>query len=326
MVTEFIGPFPWETISRKLYGRRPRLGAIAFVGRDGPDLLRHFRHGDVLVVNASKEAVASHATSPDALAELIAKGIEVKSSPTLHAKVLVGEGIAIVGSANASRNSTESLEAVIVTDDKAAIVRARDFVAGIAADANPIDDDLLTELRRVWEENRRAPVPGVTGRSAEAGLLLRWPVPVLLCPVEDDDLTDDEREAMTADVEQTPQFPLFGYQLGDDQDGYDQATVLLRYDPTTKWIYEPVVVFGSVAPIPGRDDGAYQLVRHKRRQQGRSATRLITRLGGALGTQLQSAVADAVDGDVELPRELAVELLQGIWQLDIDEQVGERRD
>lgn len=323
MATEFLGPHPWGTIAKKLYRQRPRLCAVAFIGQLGPELLRHLTVGDLLVVNASREAVASHATSPDALAALIDAGVDVRSSPKLHAKVLVGATMAVVGSANASRNSTESLEAVVFSQDKAVIRAARSFVEKVARDANPVDDELLIELRRVWEENRHAPVPGVTGRSAEAGLLNRWPVPVLLCPVEDDDLTADERRTMTADVEQqTPEYPIFGYQLDDDaEDGYEEGTVLLRYDRESARVYEPAVVYGSyVSPIPGRASGAYQLIRHKRGQRGRAATPLLKRIGPPYDRRLQSAMADTDDGDVELPRDLAERLLTDIWGIDINEQ------
>lgn len=322
---EFLGPYPWETIAKKLYRQRPRLCAIAFIGQRGPELLRHLTDGDLLVVNASKESVASHATSPDALAALIDAGVDVRSSPKLHAKVLVGATIAIVGSANASANSTESLEAVVISQDKDLVKAAREFVEKVAEDANPVDDELLAELRRIWEENRHAPVPGVTGRSAEAGLLNRWPVPVVLCPVEDDDLTDDERRTMTAEVEQhTPEYPIFGYQLNDDEGGYEIGTVLLRYDQERAWIYEPAVVYGSyVTPIPGRDGGAYQLVRHKRGQRGRAVTSLLKRLGSSHDRRMQSAIADTDDGDVELPHDLAEVLLNGIWRIDVNNQLLE---
>lgn len=323
MTTEFLGPYPWATIARKMYRQRPRRCAIAFIGQQASELLRHLTEGDLLVVNASKEAVASHATSPDALAALIDRGVVVKSSPKLHAKVLVGASIAIVGSTNASTNSTESLEAVVISHDKDLIQAARDFVERVAEDANPVDDELLTELRRVWDENRNGPIPGVTGRSAEAGLLNRWPAPVVLCPVEDDDLTAEERRTMTAEIEQqTPEYPIFGYQLSDDdEDGYGEGTVLLRYDRERAWLYEPAVVYGSyVTPIPGRTTGAYQLIRHKRGQRGRAATTLLKRIGPPHDRQLKSAMIDAADGDVELPHSLAEILLNDVWRIDVNDQ------
>lgn len=327
MTTEFLGPYPWATIARKMYGQRPRRCAIAFIGQQAPELLRHLTDGDLLVVNASKEAVASHATSPDALAALIDAGVEVKSSPKLHAKVLVGASIAIVGSANASKNSTESQEAVIISHDDEVVRAAQNFVEKVAKDANPVDDQLLTELRRVWLENRRSPIPGVTGRSAETGLLSHWPTRVVLCPVEDDDLTDDEREAMTAAIEhQTPKYPIFGYQLDDnDDEGYGEGTVLLRYDQEQAWFYEPAVVYGSYeTPIPGRTTGAYQLIRHKRGQQGRALDPLLRRIGPQHAKELKAAIVATGRGDATLPHHLAKAILNDIWRIDIDD-TGQRK-
>ncbi len=316
MTTQFIGPHPWPVISRKLYARGPRVAAIAFLGADGPDLLRHLRDGDTLVVNASKEAVASHSTSPHAIETLIGRGVEVLSSPKLHAKVMVTAEIAVIGSANASGNSAQSLEAVVVTDDPTMVEDARDFVIDVAANANTIDDELLAELHQVWIDHPRAPVPGVNGGSAEWGLLPDRVAGVWLVPVIEDDLEDSEREAMAGEVEQTPEYPIFGFQLGDDSDGYEVGSVLLRYEDG--YIHEPTVVFGDVrSPIPGRADGAYQLLRYKHRQRGRRTTRVASDLSADVADEFDGAIA--ADDDVVLSDELAEQVLR-VWGLVVRER------
>ncbi|BCK56671.1 hypothetical protein NWFMUON74_44430 [Nocardia wallacei] len=55
MGTEFVGSTPWKRISATLTTAGPRAAAIAYLGIDGPRLLRGLRRGDLLVVNASKK-------------------------------------------------------------------------------------------------------------------------------------------------------------------------------------------------------------------------------------------------------------------------------
>ena len=61
--------------------------------------------GDVLVCDASQAAIAGGQTSAAALKLLAKKKVLLYSLPGLHAKVVVADDIAFVGSGNASRNS-----------------------------------------------------------------------------------------------------------------------------------------------------------------------------------------------------------------------------
>lgn len=116
MTTKVHGFHPWDEISllSKLPG--PRHAAIAFVGVNAPEMLS-LETGDVLVCNASRSAIESGATNPYVLREFVDRGVEVYSCSSLHAKVLAVRGYAIVGSANASRHSDLSLEAVVSSDE-----------------------------------------------------------------------------------------------------------------------------------------------------------------------------------------------------------------
>lgn len=67
-------------------------------------------------------------SGPAALAHYLGAGVRVLSSPNLHAKVIVTDRRAVIGSANASHNSTVADEAVIITDDPDLIAAARTFI------------------------------------------------------------------------------------------------------------------------------------------------------------------------------------------------------
>ncbi|WP_280474563.1 hypothetical protein [Nocardia asiatica] len=186
-----------ETHQRRTGHHRPRAAAIAYLGIDGPRLLRELRRGDLLVVNASKEAVASHATSPAAIATLMAPGVTGKTSARLHAKVAAIADHAVIGSVNAPAHSQASDEAVVITDVKSLVREARNHIDAIAVDATVITKEYVQYLQQVWDQApRAAPVPGVNAVSAETELLPRRIAAVILVPTEYDDLNTSERAAI----------------------------------------------------------------------------------------------------------------------------------
>ncbi|MGH8920946.1 MAG: phospholipase D family protein, partial [Actinomycetes bacterium] len=174
MGTTFHAPSPWPHITRAIRTRGARHAAIGYLGQDAPDLLP-LRAGDVLVVNASRAAVKAHATSPAALAHYLNKGVRVLSCPTLHAKVIVTARRAVIGSANASENSTLSGDAVVITDDPDIIASVRRFIDGLD-EITEVDQVFLDDATREWEIGRAVPLPGVTGRIRPEADFLPAPV------------------------------------------------------------------------------------------------------------------------------------------------------
>jgi hypothetical protein len=136
---------PWPAITSAVNGANGRVRvAIAYFGTDSHDLLP-LKAGDTLVCDASERAVKNGSTNPTALKEFVYQGVDVWSYEGLHAKVVVLPRRAFVGSANASRNSSERLfEAVIETTDTDEIRDLRAFVNNLCV--KPID---LTELERL---------------------------------------------------------------------------------------------------------------------------------------------------------------------------------
>lgn len=162
MGTTFHGPNPWPHITRAIRTRGPRHAAIAYLGQDSPELLP-LRAGDVLVVNASKAAVRAHATSPIALAHYLGKGVRVLSSPSLHANAITTNRRAVIGSANATINSTYSDDAVIITDDPTIITSVRTFIDSLD-DLTQVDHAFIDNATAEWAIGRAVPIPGITGR------------------------------------------------------------------------------------------------------------------------------------------------------------------
>jgi hypothetical protein len=90
--------------------------------------------------------------------------VNVHSLSALHAKVVVVDGkmpVAVVGSANASANSRDTLfEAALVTDDEEAIEDARAQVtAWILAAGDPLDETWVERADIIYREPRLLPKP-----------------------------------------------------------------------------------------------------------------------------------------------------------------------
>lgn len=165
MVTKVHGFHPWDEISllSKLSG--PRHAAIAFVGAKAPEML-NLEIGDVLVCNAGRSAIESGATNPFALREFIDRGVEVYSCSSLHAKVLAVRGYAIVGSANASKHSDQSLEAVVSSDEPEFVERVIKLVDEACSKSElEVDVDYL-DAAEEWFQKDVANKPSIVGVTA----------------------------------------------------------------------------------------------------------------------------------------------------------------
>ena len=163
MGTSFHGPNPWPHITRAIRTRGPRYAAVPFLGHLAPELLP-LRSGDLLVVNASTAAIRAHATSPVVLSHYLSKGVRILSSSALHAKVIVTNQRAVIGSANASENSLFTHEAVIISDDPQVVADSRAFINNID-ETTAVDQIFIENAEREWAIGRAVPIPGITGRT-----------------------------------------------------------------------------------------------------------------------------------------------------------------
>ncbi|BAH55310.1 phospholipase D family protein [Rhodococcus opacus] len=261
MGTTFHGPSPWPHITRAIRTRGPRYAAIGYLGPDAPELLP-LRAGDLLVVNASTAAIRAHATSPAALAHYLNTGVRVLSSPTLHAKVIATNTRAVIGSANASANSTLADDAVVITDDPDIIAGVRTFIDSLD-EITEVDQVFLDDAIREWEIGRAVPLPGITGRlrNPETDFL---PTPVtrmFLIHAVDYEPTRTEQQVLD---EQRGRHhsrggPVATYQLEslrlDKPSGIKRGDVVVFVDVDDHWIHAPAVVVSDPMKIP-RSGGA----------------------------------------------------------------------
>jgi hypothetical protein len=161
------GPALWSKIRSQSAAVSRRKAALAYVGADAEQLLR-FADGDLVVIDGSKAALRGGATNPYTVEKWIRAGAKLHNYEGLHAKVLLLGNTAIVGSANASWHSHNSLlEAAIVTTDANVRRSVTQMINELVATAiDPIEEPWLRrakELFRPW----RGPKTGV--RSGTVG-------------------------------------------------------------------------------------------------------------------------------------------------------------
>jgi hypothetical protein len=117
----------WKEVAKRAKAARQRK-AIAYVTKDHIG----FQVGDVLVVDASKKAIASGQTDAPLLRELNRNRVAVCSQEGLHAKVLLLGNYSVVGSANMSGSSGDLIEAAVISDDAVVASGVESFIAQIA--------------------------------------------------------------------------------------------------------------------------------------------------------------------------------------------------
>ncbi|WP_037085411.1 phospholipase D family protein [Prescottella equi] len=256
MPTHFHGPDPWPHITSTAKTASPRYVAIAYLGESAPDLLP-LTSRDTLVVNASRNALRSHATSPDALQAFLERGVRVVSHDTLHAKVIATGSTAVIGSANASTNSQNVAEAVVVSDQKSIVEDVRGFVKDRAAEGTEVDETFLAAARARWDAGAgRVPtIPGVTGKpNTDRGFLPSPLGRVFFYDSEPYQQSPAERKAATASKRSARKDagPRSRYELDrlrvDEGDIHREGDVVIQALEDT--VYPPVVVCSPAIPIP----------------------------------------------------------------------------
>jgi hypothetical protein len=180
----------WPLI-HKLAKRGPKRAAIAYVSNDN-DI--KFTNGDSLVVDASDEKIKSGDTSARVLRDALNRGANLYSVPRLHAKVMLLNGTAVIGSANLSENSRNYLtEAGFITDAPAVTAMLASFIERLASKAEIIDADFITRIERLRVTKRRGASPDGRRRKVTLGSSVTW----LVGTKARDEPQEEYREALS---------------------------------------------------------------------------------------------------------------------------------
>jgi hypothetical protein len=140
---ELLSDDLWAILSARSAGHRRIRAAIAYVTT--PHLA--FREGDLLVCDASDEAIKGGLTSASLLRSFFGQRAEVYSFDGLHAKVAIIDDEALIGSANLSENAgVGTCEAVLLTDDLQIVALIQGFIETVKHEAEPVNEEFLQRI------------------------------------------------------------------------------------------------------------------------------------------------------------------------------------
>lgn len=134
----------WAVIARKSHEAGSRRAAIAYLGESPPI---RFGTDDVLIVDASDASIKTGRTSAKVLQRFQKAGAQLWSHPNLHAKVMLIDDWAVVGSANASSQSQNAyVEAAVITDRPDIASQVERFIFELKQRSQPITPSFLKRI------------------------------------------------------------------------------------------------------------------------------------------------------------------------------------
>jgi len=146
----------WSELRARVKKARSVKAAVAFLGTGGADLLP-LKKGDTLVVNLGMPAVKQGSTAPREIRRLQRRGVHVFTRTSLHAKFFICDRALLVGSANASKNSKNSLdEAAALTTDVASVRRATAFFDRLCTE--PVRPEYLNRCLKAYRPPKFTPI------------------------------------------------------------------------------------------------------------------------------------------------------------------------
>lgn len=150
-MNELLSAGLWKRITKLAKSAKRKYAAIAYVTDDTKCL---FRKGDVLVTDASDEAIKSGQTSAAVLNAAWKRKAEIFSVSGLHAKVYVFDRHAVIGSANLSKGSERLIEAALITDQATVVSAAREQIDNLKDMGDPVDEAFISRINKIPVQRR----------------------------------------------------------------------------------------------------------------------------------------------------------------------------
>ena len=195
---EFIAGRVWHRLKELTEDATTIRAAIAYVSSDA---YVKFGKGDILVVDASASAVSSGNTSATVLRRAYKRGAKLFSLPNLHAKLLVLDRVAVIGSANASESSAGLVEAAVLTDQPRVVSEAAGWIERLKKRATLIDEKVLKKILAI-KVVRRGWKPGLQVRAVSSSNVPEHRTWIVGVHEMDDDEYPEEKPAIAKGEEE----------------------------------------------------------------------------------------------------------------------------
>jgi hypothetical protein len=149
-----LSPDLWKTVKIQARKAQQRKVAIAYVTSD----LIGFRKGDVIVLDASTQAIASGQTDAHLLRKLQQDQVRIYNCTDLHAKVMLLGDVAVIGSGNLSNSSANNLvEVAVMTDNVSTVSAVASFIHQLVNKSKellPAEIDQLCNIKVISGQKR----------------------------------------------------------------------------------------------------------------------------------------------------------------------------
>lgn len=144
----------WKQISSQVRKAKRKLAAIAYVSQYN---LLNFHKGDILICNASNQAIRTGETNATVLRKFLKSGVSLYCNTNLHAKVLVFGKNVLIGSCNLSNSSATSLrEASLLSSRSSVRSQVVAFIHMVKNESQVIDDKFVDRISKIKVEKRHS--------------------------------------------------------------------------------------------------------------------------------------------------------------------------
>jgi hypothetical protein len=142
-MNEILSSTLWPRLKELAKTAHKKFAAVAYVTDD--EVVK-FGKGDVLVTDASDEAIKTGQTSAAVLTAAWRRKATIYSIPKLHSKLYIFDRYVIVGSANLSKSSQERIEIALLTDHPTTVSASRLLIDRLKQDRTPIDEAFISHI------------------------------------------------------------------------------------------------------------------------------------------------------------------------------------
>lgn len=143
---DFLTGDIWKEVNKELTSRQKKIACIAYVTSDKLKLNK----GDSLICDASIFSIKFGETSAKTLKAYFDKGIKIFSKQDLHSKFLLTDHFLVIGSANLSKSSAETLtESSIITYSDILISQATAFCYNLIEESTLLDEKDIQKLLKI---------------------------------------------------------------------------------------------------------------------------------------------------------------------------------
>lgn len=142
-MNEILSSTLWPRLKKLAKTAHKKFAAVAYVTDD--DAVK-FGKGDVLITDASDEAIKTGQTSAAVLNAAWKRKASIFSIPKLHAKLYIFDRYVIVGSANLSKSSQKRIEVALLTDHPTTVSASRLLIDKLKQGRTPIDEAFISHI------------------------------------------------------------------------------------------------------------------------------------------------------------------------------------